>query len=157
MAQLFTLGVMRVIATILFAALLTGCSTCKQSIQICPQACKPVVDSQDGGEHGSVSKAWMDYYFRLKKQQISYWVSDTNGQSVALFDYKHDRAIFESPWRMITTSKKHPLPVIRVICLRCGMTGVVIHLIYPDEHEVSIPLDGVALEHHPNFDVLYVE
>ncbi len=148
---------MRAIVTILFAVFVAGCSTCKQSIQICPQVCKPVVDSQSGGEYGSVSKAWMDFDQRLRKQQTSYWLSHVSGEPVTSYDYKHDRGIFESPWRMITISKDHPLPVRRVFTLKCGTTGVVIHLIYSDGREVSIPLDGATLEHHPDFDVIYVE
>ena len=148
---------MRVVIIILFAAFLTGCSTCKQSIQICPQACKPVVDSQSGGEYGSVSKAWMDYDERLRKQQISYWLTDASGGSVTSYDYKHDRDLFESPWRVIMISKDHPLPVMKVFTLKCGAAGVVIHLIYPDGREVSIPLDGAKLERHPDFDVLYID
>jgi hypothetical protein len=142
---------------LIFAVFLIGCSTSKEYIQICPQACKPVVDNQSGGDNGSVSKDWMAYYDRLRKQQISYWLTDVEGRPVTSYDYKHDRGIFESPWRTITTTRENPLPILRVIVLKSGTSDVVIHLIYSDNHENSISLCRTTLEHHKDFDVLYIE
>ena len=146
-----------IVPILIITVFLIGCSTPKEYIQICPQVCKPVVDYQNGGDYGSASKDWMAYYDRLQKQQISYWLTDTGGRPVVSYEYKHDRGIFESPWRTITTSKEYPLPILRVINLKSGISDVVIHLIYPDGHENSISLRGATLEHHKVYDVLYIE
>jgi hypothetical protein len=145
-----------VLAIFIFAALQTGCSTFPRYTQICPQACKPVVDDQSGGENGSVSDAWMAYDERLRKQNIFYWLTNSKGQPVELYDYKHDRGIFESPWQTITTTKENPKPVREPFILKRKTSDVVIHLIRVDGEE-TIYLRDATLEHHTGFDVLYVE
>jgi hypothetical protein len=146
-----------IVPVLIISVFLIGCGTSKEYIQICPQACKPVVDNQSEADNSSVSEDWMAYYDRLRKQQINYWLTDAEGRPVASYDYKHDRGIFESPWRTITTTKENPLPVLRVIVLKSDTSDVVIHLIYPDSCENSIQLRGATLEHHKGFDVLYIK
>ena len=145
-----------IISIFLVSIFLTGCSTCQRPIQLCPQACKPVVD-QNPDTSQPVSDAWFAYSKRLASQKVYYWLTDSAGQPVTSYRYKHDRGIFESDvWPLPTTTKDSPQPVSMPIILKRGTSDVVIHLIR-DSGEQTISLREATLEHHNDYDVIYIE
>jgi hypothetical protein len=97
---------------------------------------------------------------RLRDQHISYWLTDSKGQPVTIYDYKSDISIsewlFSSYWPN-TSSREKPRPVRRTFTLKRGTSDVIVHLIYSDGHEDSIDLRKATLEPHKYWDVLYVK
>jgi hypothetical protein len=148
---------MRVIAAILLALFVAGCSTCQRPIQLCPQSCKPVVE-QSTDTSKPVSDAWFAYSDRLTKAQVYYWLTDSAGQPVTCYRYKHDRGIFESDVWPVETTKEKPQQISMPIILKRGVSDVVIHLVRSgSSREESISLRSATLEHHNEFDVIYIE
>lgn len=140
----------------LFAAFLVGCARYRQDIQICPENCKPVVEYDDKGSYGSASDAWMAYDERLKKENIFYWLTDSEGQPVTTYDYKHDRGMFESAYWPNLPTKEKPKPVREPFKLKGSTQNVILHLKRPDSEE-TILLRDAKLEHHKDLDILYVK
>ena len=151
---------MRTIITILFVCLCaTGCSTYRD-IQICPQACRPVVDVHGNGSSDPTFAAWEAYDQRLRKQKIYYWLTDSKGQPVTSYREKSDMSIydwlFSSYWPIIPT-KNDPKLIREMVTLKSRSTDVVFHLVYPDGHEDSFALRGATLEKRKDYEILYVK
>jgi len=145
-----------IISIFIVSVFLTGCSTCQRPVQLCPQACKPVVDLNPDTSK-PVSDAYFAYCDRLASQKIYYWLTDSAGRPVTSYRYKHDRGIFESDvWPLPTTTKASPQQVSMPIILKHFTSDVVIHLIYPDG-EQTISLRDSTLEHHYPDDVIYIK
>jgi hypothetical protein len=144
---------------LLIAIFLTGCSSYRD-IQICPQACRPVVDVQGNGSSDPTFAAWDAYDQRLKKQKIYYWLADSQGRPVTSYRYKSDMSIsdelFSSYWP-ITTTKDGPKQIAEMVTLKRRTTDVVFHLVYPDGHVDAVALRGATLEKHKDYEVLYVK
>jgi hypothetical protein len=141
---------------LIVATFLVGCSTCQRPIQLCPQACKPVVDKNIDTSK-PVSDAWFAYSDRLARQKVYYWLTDAAGRPVTSYRYNHDRGIFESDvWPLPMTTKNSPQQISMPIILKRSTSDVVIHLIRAGGEE-AISLRGTMLEHHNEFDVIYIE
>ena len=148
---------MRAVVTILLAVFLAGCSTYQRPIQLCPQSCKPVVE-QSTDTSKPVSPDWFAYSDRLAKAQVYYWLTDFAGRPVTSYRYKHDRGIFESDVWPIETTKEKPEQISMPIILKRGVSDVVIHLVRSGgSREESISLRSASVEHHNEFDVIYIE
>ena len=151
---------MRAIISILFVCLCaTGCSTYRD-IQICPQACRPVVDVHGSDSSDATFAAWDAYDQRLKKQKIYYWLTDSQGRPVTSYRYKSDMSISDwlsSSYWPITTTKDDPKQIAEMVTLRRRTTDVVFHLVYPDGHVDAVALRGATLEQHKDYEVLYVK
>lgn len=144
---------------ILVSVCLTGCSTYR-NIQICPQACRPVVEVQGNSSADPTFAPWDAYYQRLHQQKIYYWLTDSQGWPVTSYRYKSemsiDESLFSSYWP-ITPTKDKPKQIAEMVTLKRRTTNVVFNLIYPDGHVDSIPLHGAPLERHKDYEVLYVK
>lgn len=148
---------MKTIVLILaLASVLMGCSNLRPPVQICPEACKPVVDIRKDSKHGPVTDEWLAYSDRLSKQNIFYWLTDTKGRPVTIYQYKHDRGLLESAYWPVITTKEKPKPVRQPFTLDRRTSDVIVHLNRPDGEE-TISLREATLEHHKDFDVLYVK
>ena len=150
---------MRAIITILLVCLFgTGCSAYR-NIQICPQACKPVVDYHKPEHHGPVPEDSLAYYDRLHKQKVYYWLTDSEGRPVTSYRARRD-SLFEflptSYWP-ITPTKDDPKQIAEMVTLGRRSTDVVFHLVYPNGHVDSIALRDATLEQHKDYEVLYVK
>ena len=157
---IFCVGHIRAIVPIMFICLgLTGCGTYRD-IQICPQACRPVVDVQGNGSDDPTFAAWEAYSERLHKQKIYYWLTDSKGMPVTAYRYKSDMSIYEwlfsSYWPVIPTQAQ-PKQIAEMVVLKRPTKDVVFHLTYTDGHEDAIALRDAMLEQRKDYEVLYVK
>ena len=150
-----------IISVFLVSVFLTGCSACQRPIQLCPRACRPVVDLNPDTSK-PVSRAWFAYSKQLADQEVYYWLTDSAGRPVTSYRYKHDRGIFESDvWPLPTTTKESPQQISMPIILKHGVSDVLIHLGRAGQ-EQTISLHEATLEHHPikhhkHYDVIYID
>ena len=142
--------------TLILGVLLGGCSAYQRDIQICPQSCKPVVEDDDTGPFGSVSDAWLAYDKRLTEEKIFYWLTDSAGRPVTVYDEIHGHLLFESSYRTNLITKEKPRAVRQPFKLKGSTSSVVLHLIRTNGEE-SIPLRDAKLERHKDLDILYVK
>jgi hypothetical protein len=145
-AQLWIVRRMRHVFLIL-ALFVTGCSTTRSPILLCPPSCKAAA-----GDWTSLRECLFEHF---KKDGV-YWLTDSAGQPVDTFRYRHDHGLFESDVMPLTISKEAPASISTPIILKRGQKGVVLHLICADK-EQTILLDGQTLERHGDYDVLYVQ
>jgi hypothetical protein len=144
----------------LASVVLTGCSTYRD-IQICPQACRPVVEIYQG--HGSDDPGFAPfeaYCERLKAQKIYYWLTDSAGHPVTLYRYKSDMSIsdwlFSQYWPTVPT-KDDPKQIAEMVTLKRSTTDAIFHFAYPDGHVDSVDLRKATLEKHKDYEVLYIK